>query len=73
MPEAQSDTVGQLWPGDDDADSQVVDPALELAMQITLSLADVPEACSTPESSAGDKQTDETPLYMEIHSRGLHK
>ena len=23
--------------------------------------------CSTPPSSAGDKQTDETPLYMEIH------
>ena len=43
-----------------------------MAMQITPSLADVPEACSTPESSAGDKQTDETPLYMEIHRGRAH-
>ena len=31
MPEAQRDTLGQLWPSDDDDDDpQVVDPALWL-------------------------------------------
>ena len=35
----------------------------------SVSLASFPKACPTPQSSGGDTQTDETPLYMEIHRR----